>query len=818
MAVGGRGMFEAVADDEGAEMVKGAFAEFQGTHNSYCDVCGVGGELLCCETCSTVYHTACLLRPPGLSQALYCDRCREEAYAKAGKRPPRVSDDALLTSQVEEITNEFLPATLGNLGALDVMHRLVLRLARVREARIWEDGSLRRVCLALERASRPFARDVERHTCRDAALAELDFGPEGELFLAELHLEELLAGPAPGVEADAAGAGTAAAAGRGGAQGQQEQQGGKGREKHKSKGGGAMGEASPPLQQQHRTQTQVAQRHDVACDVFVARVLEALEVERRERERAEADGYGYGYGHGGQQHGAFSPEFLCRFAWLCTLLEASRGHAERALALLSECRRLLEGQQGQRLELPHCQRHPGLGLDVLDAKKKELTQRDEGGDLRLLVAAFRRGALAAGGTPTAQAARALLGLVRRRFLPPPPAAQGSQGAGAGRDPEHKSSLSTTPAPAPQDMAGRTEELLMDFLEHEVKPLLDFAAASHSSSSGARTAAAAAAAAASADAAARTKPPPMFCADVPAAPDKALRRHPSMVMVALCAAARLGDPRPAARLLHQALHYLLQTDRWGDRLVALYLRAVPSAPSLSPDQAARLKVALLGCLAQLLACVLGPAWPREDGGDQEAIQLPHDLGVRLPIIIASLVRHSSVPYSSAMLDAAVGIYTAMTAPTTTTTTTKGGAGGGRQGGGEEAETPAKREVGRAAERAVLRSLGAVVCGQLNPEFLLAYTNTADARLYCRRVLGYLVDLLEAPRLDLAVALTGPQLKALAAALVGLSRMVWAHASVFEVAVFPCFMALTALVFKVRACVLGRGAGLEGNVMACPSTLT
>lgn len=63
--------------------------------------------------------------------------------------------------QVEEIVNEFLPSATPNLGPLDLMHRLVLRLARVKEALIWEDGSVRRAALEMEAASRPFARDLQ---------------------------------------------------------------------------------------------------------------------------------------------------------------------------------------------------------------------------------------------------------------------------------------------------------------------------------------------------------------------------------------------------------------------------------------------------------------------------------------------------------------------------------------------------------------------------------------------------------------------------------------------------------------------------------
>lgn len=57
--------------------------------------------------------------------------------------------------------NEFLPSAMPNLGPLDLMHRLVLRLSRVQQSLIWEDGSVRQAALELEAASRPFARDLQ---------------------------------------------------------------------------------------------------------------------------------------------------------------------------------------------------------------------------------------------------------------------------------------------------------------------------------------------------------------------------------------------------------------------------------------------------------------------------------------------------------------------------------------------------------------------------------------------------------------------------------------------------------------------------------
>ncbi len=45
--------------------------EFMNQHNDTCDVCSLGGELLCCSTCNLVFHLECvrpMLKelPPGM--------------------------------------------------------------------------------------------------------------------------------------------------------------------------------------------------------------------------------------------------------------------------------------------------------------------------------------------------------------------------------------------------------------------------------------------------------------------------------------------------------------------------------------------------------------------------------------------------------------------------------------------------------------------------------------------------------------------------------------------------------------------------------
>jgi hypothetical protein len=45
--------------------------EFLNQHNDTCDVCSLGGELLCCSTCNLVFHLECVRPtlkelPPGM--------------------------------------------------------------------------------------------------------------------------------------------------------------------------------------------------------------------------------------------------------------------------------------------------------------------------------------------------------------------------------------------------------------------------------------------------------------------------------------------------------------------------------------------------------------------------------------------------------------------------------------------------------------------------------------------------------------------------------------------------------------------------------
>jgi hypothetical protein len=61
-------------------------------HNEHCEVCSRGGELLCCDTCSLVFHPACV-RPvlpddgsfPAESDAWSCAHCVLDGTVRAAK-------------------------------------------------------------------------------------------------------------------------------------------------------------------------------------------------------------------------------------------------------------------------------------------------------------------------------------------------------------------------------------------------------------------------------------------------------------------------------------------------------------------------------------------------------------------------------------------------------------------------------------------------------------------------------------------------------------------------------------------------------------
>jgi len=770
------GMFHAAASDEGAELVSQQFRPFKGTHNSLCDVCMDGGELTCCETCSLVYHTGCLFAPPGLSEVFYCDRCREEAYRIAKRKPVRVSDHALFSSQIEEISNDFLPSVRINLGALDVMHRLVLRLARVKEGRIWEDGSLRRVVLALEEASRPFSRDLECHLYREPALSalrELDFGPEGELFLAELHLDELLLGTSSG---------------GGGAAGAKvplftEEREVKSDTTSTCRGKPCGGEAgATPLETTPGSSCRSSDGHAAACDLFVIKVLEALEQQNRKKKGKAEDienappSWEFIYE---EEREVFGAEYLCRFAWLRALLAAWREDVTGAETLLKECEAYLEREDGfgTRIEQSHCQRHPYISFEALDSKRKELTEWSECGTTRKLATTFREGVLASAGGGSVAAAQLFLTMIRRRFL----------GVSESKEVGTEKEAGASKLRQKHVM----EELLSDFLEHEASTLLDTLKAA-----GGKT----------------TVAVNNFCGIMDRF-DAALRRHPSMLMVTLVTCAKTDDLTTAVRLLHEALRHVLLVDPWGDKLVATYLRNLPiGRAAQARPYLTRLNVLLLDTLSRLFAMALREGWPT-------SLSIPEDVAAHLPVTLASLLRFSSLPYSRLMLDGALDIYKAIARDAVpaiskkmTTTTTTANSSDSNSGNSNEimlvgatatasAHSKALVEMGERLERATFRSMAGVLCDpQLDPDFLQHYTNTNEARDYCRSALEHFVNLLDEDS-DWAVApargvgaLTDRQLRAVLQQLRNLAQLALQNSSLYGTILFSCYLGLTFIVLQ------------------------
>lgn len=108
-------------------------------HNETCDVCEKGGDLLCCDTCSLVFHLKCLR--PRLNEvpkgSWFCPHCIQDGIAdgdveaakvsiKAMFRRRRNSDDGTSTTYGSTTTtNE--PIDIRELSILRVGRRFILR-------------------------------------------------------------------------------------------------------------------------------------------------------------------------------------------------------------------------------------------------------------------------------------------------------------------------------------------------------------------------------------------------------------------------------------------------------------------------------------------------------------------------------------------------------------------------------------------------------------------------------------------------------------------------------------------------------------------
>lgn len=748
------GMFHAVASDEGAELVMHRLRPFKGTHNSLCDVCLDGGELICCETCSLVYHTCCLHSPPGMSEALYCDRCREEAYRLDDRQPPRVADHALLVDEIEEITGNFLPSVHGNLGALDVMRRLVMRLARVREPRVWSDGRLRGVALALEEACRSFARDIKGHVHHDSEPRVLDFGPAVELFLAELHMDELLIVGSARKEAMVLS--------------------GEALEKYKKMDTKTADSNDVSSEMIRERRFERSRRwpspgpdscyHEAACDLFIAKTIEALGIQTKSKgekennvvsgrwEPLEVEGEEETEREEKDEEVIFSEIYRCRFAWLRALLAAWRGDAQDAERFLTECQGHLEevAKPDGSISLSHCQRNPRISLEALGTKRKELLQRNESGATRELATAFRKGVLRNAGNGSLEATRAFLSLVRRRYLcvHSEDGKSGSDGAASGLQQQHV-----------------IDELLADFLEYEAKGLMDTL-----KRVGGRTFAAVG----------------TFCGAMDRL-DAALEKHSSILMITLITCAKADDLLTAVRILHQILWHLLFVDHWGDKVVASYHQSLPAAlAAQARSDLTRLNVLLLETLSHLLAMALR-------GGCPPFLVLSGDLCDALPSTLASLLRFSSLPYSRVIMNAAMDIFKAVTRRDGCKTSTSLAL--------ESTIRPTYSSLVERLEETMFRSLSGILCDpQLEPGFLQDYTNSTNARDYLFLSLHHFSNLMDenstwAVHPEQGIKqLTRQQLWALTCSLQNLARMASEKDSLYGKTLFPCYLAQTFLVLE------------------------
>ena len=78
---GGASAVIVIEDDD--EVGEKARMGFKGTHNDRCQACGIGGDLLCCDSCNVVYHLPCLDPPLDAlpEDDWYCPACVLEITA-----------------------------------------------------------------------------------------------------------------------------------------------------------------------------------------------------------------------------------------------------------------------------------------------------------------------------------------------------------------------------------------------------------------------------------------------------------------------------------------------------------------------------------------------------------------------------------------------------------------------------------------------------------------------------------------------------------------------------------------------------------------
>ena len=86
--------------------------DFLNEHNDLCEVCGTGGELLCCNTCNLVFHLKCVrpalkTMPPDSWNCAHCDATGVTGMKKENRQRKRaitaIREMNMLTESVKKV-------------------------------------------------------------------------------------------------------------------------------------------------------------------------------------------------------------------------------------------------------------------------------------------------------------------------------------------------------------------------------------------------------------------------------------------------------------------------------------------------------------------------------------------------------------------------------------------------------------------------------------------------------------------------------------------------------------------------------------------
>ncbi|PRW44524.1 oxidoreductase [Chlorella sorokiniana] len=88
---GGPGVGSRTRHAQQAEQEAAAMQLLEDVNDDLCHICGLGGDLVCCETCPAVYHADCVGLPGPPEGEYHCPRCRCSTCGKGG------SDGIVLT-------------------------------------------------------------------------------------------------------------------------------------------------------------------------------------------------------------------------------------------------------------------------------------------------------------------------------------------------------------------------------------------------------------------------------------------------------------------------------------------------------------------------------------------------------------------------------------------------------------------------------------------------------------------------------------------------------------------------------------------------